>query len=427
MRIRLSHACFSPLARSIFAAPGQRPGNGTGCGEAAPDHDRIARAAAGTRRSRVDRLADMDSRRVGRSGLEVSRLGLGTMTWGRDTDADAAAAQLEAFVGGRRHADRHREHLRRRRCRVDPRHPGAGRGEPRRRWCWPPRPSASAVAAAGCWRRWTRRCPGWRTDSRRPLAGARVRRRGAVRGDLCRAADRGRLRPRRLRRRVRGQRLAAGHPGRLAAAAGSRHPAGQRCSPSTRCSSGLRRSRWCRPRPCTVSGCWPGHRSAAACSPASTGTAPRPTPAAPHRISPGTSVATGPSTQPGSSRPWPPPPTGLGTSPLAVACAWVRDRPRHRRVRRPRPWRSCAIAGRRGSSARPPRSAAPWTLSATRSGAGRTSTMSVPEVGAAGRSRIGFRRAGRLRRVLRGRPLAGSGVDPRRAAGGCRDHPTRAT
>ena len=41
----------------------------------------------------------MDSRRVGRSGLEVSRLGLGTMTWGRDTDADAAAAALEAFVG----------------------------------------------------------------------------------------------------------------------------------------------------------------------------------------------------------------------------------------------------------------------------------------------------------------------------------------
>ena len=40
----------------------------------------------------------MDSRYLGRSGLQVSRLALGTMTWGRDTDADAAAAQLEAFV-----------------------------------------------------------------------------------------------------------------------------------------------------------------------------------------------------------------------------------------------------------------------------------------------------------------------------------------
>jgi aryl-alcohol dehydrogenase-like predicted oxidoreductase len=41
----------------------------------------------------------MDKRRVGRSGLDVSRQALGTMTWGRDTDADDAAAQLEAFVG----------------------------------------------------------------------------------------------------------------------------------------------------------------------------------------------------------------------------------------------------------------------------------------------------------------------------------------
>jgi aryl-alcohol dehydrogenase-like predicted oxidoreductase len=36
-------------------------------------------------------------RHLGRSGLIVSRLALGTMTWGRDTDEDDAAAQLVAF------------------------------------------------------------------------------------------------------------------------------------------------------------------------------------------------------------------------------------------------------------------------------------------------------------------------------------------
>lgn len=40
----------------------------------------------------------MQTRRLGGSGLSVSRLGLGTMSWGRDTDADDAAGQLEAFV-----------------------------------------------------------------------------------------------------------------------------------------------------------------------------------------------------------------------------------------------------------------------------------------------------------------------------------------
>jgi aryl-alcohol dehydrogenase-like predicted oxidoreductase len=37
-------------------------------------------------------------RLLGRSGLRVSRLALGTMTWGRDTDADEAATQLVAFT-----------------------------------------------------------------------------------------------------------------------------------------------------------------------------------------------------------------------------------------------------------------------------------------------------------------------------------------
>lgn len=40
----------------------------------------------------------MKERHVGRSGLVVSRLGLGTMTWGQDTEPDDAAAQLIAFA-----------------------------------------------------------------------------------------------------------------------------------------------------------------------------------------------------------------------------------------------------------------------------------------------------------------------------------------
>ncbi|HEX4724927.1 MAG TPA: aldo/keto reductase [Pseudonocardiaceae bacterium] len=40
----------------------------------------------------------MQHRRLGRSGLRVSRLALGTMSWGVDTDADEAANQLVAFV-----------------------------------------------------------------------------------------------------------------------------------------------------------------------------------------------------------------------------------------------------------------------------------------------------------------------------------------
>ncbi|MGH8960927.1 MAG: aldo/keto reductase [Jatrophihabitantaceae bacterium] len=39
----------------------------------------------------------MKQRSVGSSGLKVSDLGLGTMTWGVETDADEAAAQLVAF------------------------------------------------------------------------------------------------------------------------------------------------------------------------------------------------------------------------------------------------------------------------------------------------------------------------------------------
>lgn len=40
----------------------------------------------------------MEHRRLGRSGLRVSSVGLGTMTWGRDTDAEEAADQLDLFL-----------------------------------------------------------------------------------------------------------------------------------------------------------------------------------------------------------------------------------------------------------------------------------------------------------------------------------------
>jgi len=40
----------------------------------------------------------MEQRRLGATGLWVSRLALGTMTWGRDTDEDDASSQLKAFI-----------------------------------------------------------------------------------------------------------------------------------------------------------------------------------------------------------------------------------------------------------------------------------------------------------------------------------------
>ena len=42
-------------------------------------------------------FAPVEQRHLGRSGLRVSRIGLGTMTWGQDTDEEDAAAQLTAF------------------------------------------------------------------------------------------------------------------------------------------------------------------------------------------------------------------------------------------------------------------------------------------------------------------------------------------
>src|SRR3954469_9310896 len=40
----------------------------------------------------------MEQRQLGHTGLYVSRLALGTMSWGRDTDEDDASSQLKAFI-----------------------------------------------------------------------------------------------------------------------------------------------------------------------------------------------------------------------------------------------------------------------------------------------------------------------------------------
>jgi aryl-alcohol dehydrogenase-like predicted oxidoreductase len=40
----------------------------------------------------------MEMRRAGKSGLSLSRIGLGTMTWGRDTDTHEAADQCRAYI-----------------------------------------------------------------------------------------------------------------------------------------------------------------------------------------------------------------------------------------------------------------------------------------------------------------------------------------
>ena len=37
-------------------------------------------------------------RRAGKTGLQISRLGLGTMTWGRDTDTHEAAEQMRCYI-----------------------------------------------------------------------------------------------------------------------------------------------------------------------------------------------------------------------------------------------------------------------------------------------------------------------------------------
>ena len=71
----------------------------------------------------------MQQRYVGNSGLRVSALSLGTMSWARETDEQDASALLADLRGRRRHPDRHGRLLRRRPGRGDARrHAGRRRG-----------------------------------------------------------------------------------------------------------------------------------------------------------------------------------------------------------------------------------------------------------------------------------------------------------
>ncbi len=206
----------------------------------------------------------MDSRRVGRSGLEVSRLGLGTMTWGRDTDADAAASQLEAFVGaGGTLIDTANIY-------------GDGDAESIIGTLVPDVVPRSSVVLSTT----TVGVGGGRGRLLDALDGS-LSRLGTDHVDLwqvhgfdaavpfeetCSALRDGRrFRPHPLYRGVRGDRLAAGHPGRLAAGDGAGQRADLGARRSTRCWNAPRRSRCCRRPRCTASGFWPGPRSAAGC------------------------------------------------------------------------------------------------------------------------------------------------------------------
>ena len=325
--------------------------------EAASLRARSRRRRSGEPRGVVVRyICPCSSGRSGATGLKVSRLGLGTMTWGRDTDEHEARDQLIAFAeaGGTLvdtaagYGDGASEELigtparRRRRPRRDrARHQGrhlpahaasavtnASRGHllthPRR---VARRGSASTTSTSG-------RCTSGPTTT--PLE------------ETLSALD--------LRRRVpAGRRTSAsrttpaGRPRRPPP--GSARCPGRAPLASTQVEySLLNRARRARGAPGAPrrsgSACCPGRRWAAACSPASTAPAPRRTRgrASPHFASfvepylderaRGIVEAVARAAD------------GLGWTPLEVALVWVRDRPGRHRPDRRRPHRRPA-AGRR--------------------------------------------------------------------------------
>src|SRR5262249_14403558 len=86
----------------LVGLPGQRQILGVVAGAPVPKvqsepHARHTRTVVCPRVDREVGSAAMEQRALGRSGLVVSRLGLGTMTWGLSTGEDDAIAQLVAF------------------------------------------------------------------------------------------------------------------------------------------------------------------------------------------------------------------------------------------------------------------------------------------------------------------------------------------
>ena len=215
----------------------------------------------------------MQQRPLGRAGLMVSRLALGTMTWGRDTDPDDAAAQLKTFVdaggnlidtadvyGDGDAEDGHRQPADHASVPRDDvliaTKAGLRPGRERRRDTSRGHllRSAGRVAAPA------------RHRPRRPLAGARVRPGHAAGGDAVRAGLRGHVRPGPVRRAS--PTSPAGRP--------RRRPPGRAPGPGGRRSSraqveysllerGIEREVLpaCRRR--SAWACCPGRRSAAAC------------------------------------------------------------------------------------------------------------------------------------------------------------------
>ena len=261
-------------------------------------------------------------------------MALGTMTWGVDTDADEATSQLVAFVdaGGTLvdtadvYADGESERIlggllgdvvprqdvviaTKAVARRDdgPFGGGASRG-------------ALLTALDGSLRPARRR-------PHRPLAAARLGPCRPDRGDPRRRRRRRGQRQGPLRRRVQLHAAGSWAPPPPGSAPCPAAPAW--CPPrsSTPCWNAASNARSRRPPSTTASACCPGRRWAAACSPASTAAAPRPTPAAPpstsppyvehHRTERAARIVEAVVTAA----------DGLGTSPLAVALAWVRDRP----------------------------------------------------------------------------------------------------